>query len=243
MEYSPAFDKPLISGRLLRRYKRFLADIELASGEMITAHCPNTGAMTGCAEPGAPVLLSTSDNPKRKYAHTWEMVCIDGHWICIHSALANRLVALALEENRLSALSEIHDWRREVRSDGGSRIDFCGRDGTGRQFWMEVKSVTLHLGGGEGAFPDARSDRATRHIDTLLQKIREGERAALLFAVLHAGIDRVRAAVEIDPVYADRLHAAIDEGLEVYCYTAFGEATTTGQLALADPLPFLPTSG
>ncbi|GAB3372611.1 DNA/RNA nuclease SfsA [Spongiibacter taiwanensis] len=215
MQWQP----PLVIGRLQRRYKRFLADVVLDDGLEVTVHCPNTGAMTGCAEPGSVVWLSPSTNPKRKLPYTWELVeTQDGHRICIHSALANGLVAEALDAGEIDELAQYKHWRGEWKLPSGSRIDFVLSDQAGDAEWdcyVEVKSVTLHRGGGQGAFPDAVSDRARRHVDELLALKRGGARVLLIFAVLHEGIDRVGPAADIDPRYAETLAAACADGLEV----------------------------
>lgn len=196
---------------LLRRYKRFLADIETAAGERLTIHCPNTGAMTGCADPGSAIWYGTSDNPRRKYRHTLELVRSgDGHLICIHSARANALVAEAAAAGLLPGVCANAPLRREVAVPGGSgRIDLH----VGGVF-VEVKAVTLKLADG-GAFPDAVSARATRHVETLTRLARSGHPAMLAFCVLHNGIATVRPADEIDPAYGTALRQAAAAGVRV----------------------------
>ena len=213
------FDPPLESGVLIRRYKRFLADVRADDGREFTIHCPNTGAMTGCAEPGTRIWFSRSTNKKRKYAHTWEIGSdTDGDLIVIHSARANALVRETIDSARLEPFEGVTDLRAEVALDreakhGASRFDFVGRRGD-RTFVVEVKSVTLKVRGG-GAFPDAVSTRARRHVDALAALTEQGYAAMLCFAVLHTGIDRVRPAVEVDPDYASALGHAIRRGVEV----------------------------
>ena len=155
---------PLTQGLLIKRYKRFLADITLPDGREVTAHCPNTGSMTGCIEPGWPVWLSHSDNPKRKLAWTLELVESPEGMICVHSALANRIVGEALERPGLLPFEAFNDIRSEVRYGKGSRADFV-LSGDGGRLYVEVKAVTLHVGDGLGLFPDAVSDRARRHVE------------------------------------------------------------------------------
>lgn len=212
----------LQGGYLLRRYKRFLADVVLDSGEEVTVHCPNTGAMTGCAEPGSRVWLSVSANPKRKYSMTWELVeTASGEAVCIHSALANGLVDEALQAGQISELAGYPNWQREKKLASASRIDFYAPAANGLpECYVEVKSVTLDCGGGRGAFPDAVSKRASRHIVDLCELREQGARVVLLFAVLHVGIQRVTPAAHIDPVYATTLSAAADVGLELIAYKA-----------------------
>jgi len=212
----------LQGGYLLRRYKRFLADVVLDSGEEITVHCPNTGAMTGCAEPGSRVWLSRSANLKRKYSMTWELLETEaGATVCIHSALANGLVHEGLLAGRVADLAGYTQWQRERKLASGSRIDFYAPPTQGLpECYVEVKSVTLDCGKGLGAFPDAVSKRASKHIEELAELRQQGARVVLLFAVLHEGIQRVTAASHIDPVYARTLGEAVDAGLEVLAYKA-----------------------
>lgn len=235
----------LIEAKLIKRYKRFLADVRLENGQEITVHCPNTGAMTGCAEPGMRVWLSTSENPKRKYPHTWELGELNnGDKICIHSASANKVVEQALARGGISELKHYSYIQREVKIDDGSRIDFCLTEPVQEQgvpgvCYVEVKSVTLAMGGGLGAFPDAVSKRALKHIESLLQLKAEGHRVVLFFAVLHTGIQRVQAAVHIDPAYAEGLRQAMQEGLEVICYGAEIQPREAEAVRLTGPLAFL----
>lgn len=225
------FDK-LIPGTLARRYKRFLADVDLAPGDSITAHCPNTGAMTGCAEPGSAVWLSLSDSKTRKYPHTWELVQTSRGLACIHSARANAVVEEAVAAGRVPALAGYRELRREVKYGAGSRADLQLLDpGT---CTVEVKSVTLCLEGGLGVFPDAVSSRASKHLDELRQLALAGERAVIFFCVFHEGIERVRPAWDIDPAYADALLAAVDAGVEAM---AWGASISPAGITLERQLP------
>ncbi len=207
---------------LLRRYKRFLADVQLPNGSQITMHCPNTGAMTGCSDPGSNVWYSSSDNPKRKYVHTLEIVeDAQGHLIGINSALANRLVEEWLAQGKLPALSGYTIVQREVAIPGGSgRFDFRLSSDSKPHCYVEVKSMTLHVGNGFGQFPDAPSKRATRHIEALQNCVTEGNRAVLLYCVQHSGILRAGVATEIDPVYSKAVRHARAAGVEILAYAA-----------------------
>lgn len=229
---------PLVSARLLRRYKRFLADVELDSGETMTVHCPNTGAMTGCAEPGSRVWLSQSDNPRRKYRYTWELVeTAAGHRACIHSARANDLVEEALRAGVVDELRGFEALAREVRlGTEGSRLDFLLQMPDAVHCYMEVKSVTLYWQRGMGLFPDAKSDRAARHLRELMAAVAAGHRAVLFFAVLHTGIDTVAPADAIDPRYAETFREALAAGVEVLAYAA---SISDSGLALQRRLPVL----
>ncbi len=223
----------LTEARLLRRYKRFLADVEFPNGDVITVHCPNTGAMTGCDAPGSRVWLQASDNPRRKYRWTWVLAeTTAGHLVWIYSARANALVAEALAAERISRLRGYREIRREHRVASGERIDFS-LSGAAEDCLVEVKSVTL-LGSEGGLFPDAVSQRATRHVDALMEARANGCRAVLLFACLHTGIRSVAPARNIDPVYGQRLDAASAAGVELM---AWGAEISTTEISLSKPLP------
>ncbi len=225
---------PLLQGVLLRRYKRFLADIELADGRRITAHCPNTGAMTGCAEPGWRVWVSVSDNPKRKYAHTWELVETDTGIASVNTGRANALVAEALAAGAISLSAPVHNIQPEARiPEGDGRFDFC-LETAGRRVYVEVKSVTLHVGAGEGAFPDAVSSRALKHLQALRRRVAAGDGALLIFCAQHSGVQRVRAAAEIDAQYAQALAEVHAAGVQV---AAYGCAVDPQQVVINRPLP------
>ena len=213
---------PLKCASLVRRYKRFLADIELEDGSVKTIHCPNTGSMKACIAPGSACWYSTSDNPKRKYPDTWEIATTpDGDLAGINTGRANSLVREAIEAGVVSELKDYDCIRAEVKyGREKSRIDFL-LSAEGRQpCYVEVKNVTLCLGGGLGAFPDAVSERGTKHLRELTSVAQQGDRAVILFCVQHSAIQKVRAAVEIDPAYAEALKIAHDQGVEVLAYGA-----------------------
>lgn len=224
----------LIQGRLLRRYKRFLADVELTDGQQITVHCPNTGAMTGCAEPGSRVWLSTSDSKTRKYPHTWELVETAQGMACIHSARANKVVRAGFEDGLIPGFEAYPDIRSEVKYGCNSRADLLLEGPEGRIF-IEVKSVTLCREDGQGLFPDAVSERGRKHLLELAAIIDESTRAIMFFCALHEGVERVSAAGQIDPRYRDTLSAVMGQGVEVL---AWGTAVSPQRIALARPLPF-----
>lgn len=224
----------LSQGRLIRRYKRFLADVELASGEVITVHCPNTGAMTGCAEEGSRVWLSHSDSKTRKYPHTWELVETGNGMACVHSARANKLVNEAFSSGLVPGFSAYPDIRTEVKYGRGSRADLLLQGPQGRVF-VEVKSVTLCREDGQGLFPDAVSDRGRKHLLELRDVLDRDTRAVMFFCAMHEGIDRVSAAGEIDPRYRDTLAEVVEQGVEVL---AWGAVVSPATLALARPLEF-----
>lgn len=226
---------PLLDGVIHRRYKRFLADVELPDGEVITVHCPNTGAMTGCAEPGCRVWLSHSASKTRKYPHTWELVETSGGLACIHSARANGVVREAFESGAVPGFADYPRVSAEVKYGQGSRVDLLLEGAPGRVF-LEVKCVTLYRAGGQGLFPDAVSERGRRHLEELAA-IRAGnaDRAVLFFCVFHDGVSRVSAAGDIDPRYRDALARAMAAGVEVL---AWRTAVSPAGLVLDTALPF-----
>ncbi|MCA6222588.1 DNA/RNA nuclease SfsA [Photorhabdus antumapuensis] len=233
MEFHP----PLQSATLIRRYKRFLADVITPEGETLTIHCANTGAMTGCATPGDTVWYSTSDNPKRKYPNSWELTeTQDGHWICVNTLRANDLVAEAIAQNAIPEFSEYQKTSREVKyGKENSRIDLLLQAEQQVNCYIEVKSVTL-LQENCGYFPDAVTTRGQKHLRELQHIAEQGQRAVLFFAVLHSGINQVAAAAHIDHNYSSLLEQAQNSGVEVICY----QANMTGKgMVLGDKLTFL----
>ncbi len=217
MQFAPA----LQHATLLKRYKRFLADIELADGQQLTIHCPNTGSMKNCAEPGFQVFYSDSNNPKRKYRHTWELAKDhQGHWIGINTHNANALVAEAIESGVIQEFNQIQSIQRDQKNgDESSKIDLLVTDTLGRHF-IEVKSVTLLEHDGVGYFPDAVSTRGQKHLRELMSVVDAGEQAWLIFCVQHSGIDKVRPAAHIDPDYANLFKQAAAHGVNIRAYQA-----------------------
>ena len=193
----------LRKAQLVKRYKRFLADVLLENGDAITVHCPNTGAMTGCAEPGSTVWLSVSYNPKRKYKHTWELVkTAQADLVCIHSAKANQLVKEAIRCGTITELQGYDQIRSEIKyGEENSRIDLL-LERESEQCFVEVKSVTLLADKNHhGLFPDSVSERGSKHLRELIAVKQSGHRAVLFFCVLHTGINDVAPADVIDSQY------------------------------------------
>jgi len=210
---------------LIKRYKRFLADVMLENGETITIYCPNTGAMTHCADAGDSIYFSESSNLKRKYKFTWELTHTKaGHWICIHSQLANQMVANALQAGEIPALAHYENFQAEVKyGSENSRIDFLLSSAEHPNCYVEVKSCTLldeSFADGQGFFPDSVSVRGQKHLRELMEMKALGYRAVLLFAVLHSGIDSVKPAAHIDAKYAQLFAQAEQAGVEVITYHA-----------------------
>jgi len=217
-------NSPLTKGTLIKRYKRFLADVKTENGDVITIHCPNTGAMTGCAEPGYTVYFSTSDNPKRKYPNTFELAQNHlGHFIGTNTIKANKVVVEAITNGLLPTLNNYALLATEVKyGNENSRIDILLTDNTDNSSakpncYVEVKSTTLLLDekSGLGAFPDAVTTRGQKHIRELAQMIQQGHRAVLVFLVQHTGIESVKVADTVDAKYAEELKKAFSVGLEI----------------------------
>lgn len=231
------FEPELESGSLIKRYKRFLADIELESGEIRTIHCANTGAMTGCAEPGNKVWFSTSSNPKRKYPNSWELSeTPHNHTICVNTIRANQLVEEAIRSGVITELQGYAQLRTEVKyGNENSRIDVLLQDEDRQDCYIEVKSVTLLDKEGQGFFPDSVTTRGQKHLRELTEMAENGSRAVLFFAVLHSGIEKVSAAHHIDPDYYSLLKQAKAKGVEVICYQV---QFTANEMKLHSALPF-----
>ncbi|AVF54278.1 UNVERIFIED_ORG: sugar fermentation stimulation protein A [Pseudomonas parafulva] len=216
MRFSPALEQ----GRLLRRYKRFLADIELATGEQLTIHCPNTGSMLNCMREGGLVWFSRSSDPKRKLPGTWEISeTPQGRLACVNTGRANALVEEALRAGIITELAGFTALKREVAyGEEGSRIDFR-LEFDGAPAYVEVKSVTLgYADSTTAAFPDAVTQRGAKHLRELAKLARQGIRAVQLYCVNLTGIEAVRPADEIDMAYAQALKVAAAEGVEVLAY-------------------------
>ena len=209
------FPTPLLEGRLLRRYQRFLADVDTAAG-ILTAHCPNTGSMQGCAEPGMRVWLSPATNPARKLAWTWELVeALPGVVVGMHTGRSNALVREAIEAGRVPELAGYPAIRPEVKYGEGSRIDLLLTAPGRPDCYVEVKNVTAAVAGHIGYFPDAVTTRGTKHLREMSAMIAAGHRAVLVFCVQRGDVDCVRPADHIDPVYARTLREAQAAGVEV----------------------------
>ena len=243
------FNPPLEPATLIKRYKRFLADITLPDDSERTIHCANTGAMTGCATPGTTVWYSTSDNAKRKYPNSWEISETDkGHRICVNTARANQLAVEAIENKTIVELLGYDALRTEVKyGSENSRIDILLEDSEKPPCYIEVKSVTLldeqqistkqgTSTKGQGFFPDAVTTRGQKHLRELTEMAESGNRAVLLFTVLHSGIEKVSAAHHIDAKYSLLLKQAQDAGVEVLCYKA--ELSST-QIQLKQAVEFI----
>jgi sugar fermentation stimulation protein A len=225
------FPSPLFQGTLIQRYKRFLADVLLPSGEIVTAHCTNTGSMMGCKEPGSAVYVSRCDKPGRRLLYTWEMIRVNGGWVGINTLHANRLVAEALEAGVIRELQGCQSIRREVCTRRRIRLDACLETSSGLCF-VEVKNVTL-AAEGVAAFPDAVSERGTKHLKELIRLRRNGYRTVVVFVVQRGDCDCFRPADEIDQEYGRWLRSAVKAGIEILPYRA---AVTPKEIVLTERL-------
>jgi len=209
---------PLIPGRLVRRYKRFLADVTLEDGTTVTAHCANTGSMLGCDRPGSRVLLSEANNPARKLRYTWELVRVGRAWVGINTARANGIVAEAVQAGQIPELTGHTGLRREVPYGKNSRIDILLTGGPGPTY-VEVKNTTL-AEGGTARFPDAVTERGRKHMEELARVVRGGAKAAVVFLVHRSDARRFCPADDIDPAYGKALRRAATAGVMVLPYGA-----------------------
>jgi sugar fermentation stimulation protein A len=204
----------LYPGILVKRYQRFFAEIELDTGETITAHCPNTGPMTGVCQIGAPVLVSFHDNPKRKLAYTWETIEIDGVWIGINTALPNKLVKIALEQQLLPELGTYQTVRSEVvyGQNNGSRIDFLLAGGE-RLIYLEVKNTTWSIDD-VAIFPDTETTRGQKHLRELID-VMPAAGAVMLYLINRGDLTKFAPGDTTDPIYGRLLRTAVAKGLQV----------------------------
>jgi sugar fermentation stimulation protein A len=234
------FASPLVSGHLVARYKRFLADVDLANGERITASCPNTGAMLGLTTPGAIVWLSTSDSPTRKYRHTWEMIEVPGEapspatHVGINTAHPNAIVAEAILNGAMPELAGYAGLRREVKYGQNSRVDIL-LEGAGKPAcYVEIKNVHLLRTSGLAEFPDSRTARGLKHLGELSGMVRSGCRAVMVYLVQRADAVAFSLAADIDPAYAAAAASARACGVEMLAY---GCELSPAAISLAKPLP------
>jgi len=212
------FPSPLTRATLVSRYKRFFADVVLGDGTGITAHCPNPGAMLGLNTPGLPAWISRSDDPKRKLAHTLELVEADGGLVGINTMHPNRLVAEALAADAIPELTGYATHRREVRYGTNSRVDFLLEAPGRAPCWLEVKNCHLRRTGTLAEFPDCVAARSLKHLKELTAMVEAGERAVMLFVIQRTDCDAFSACAELDPAYARGLTEAAARGVEVLAY-------------------------
>ena len=206
------FSQKLVAGKLNRRYKRFLTDVELLNGEIVTAHCTNSGSMKTCIEEGAPVMLTPVNDPKRKTKFTWEMIYINENWIGINTSVPNQLVYEWVKEGEMGKLKGYAHVKREVRF-GDSRFDVFAENERERCF-IEVKNVTMKIGD-YARFPDAVTSRGRKHLETLIEVKKKGMRAVMVFVIQRVDVNVFGPAWQIDPGYSETLIKACRQGVEI----------------------------
>jgi len=238
------FVDPYIKGILIKRYKRFLADIELEDGTVITAHTPNTGAMTGCSTPGSRVWLRETGNPDRKYPYSWEIVeAKPDVLVGIHTGLSNKLVLEAIEDGVIEELQNYQQIFTEVPyGSEKSRIDLLLKKDASddnEQCYVEVKNVTL-IEDNIAWFPDAVSIRGTKHLRELIKMVEQGHRAVIFYCVQRNDAVEFRPAETIDPLYAETLQRAVQAGVEAMAYIA---KVSTEEIKLTQSIPVAITNG
>ncbi|MHA1598866.1 MAG: DNA/RNA nuclease SfsA [Alphaproteobacteria bacterium] len=215
------FPDPLIPGKLIKRYKRFMADVELTDGTVVTAHCANSGSMLCVKDEGAEVWLSPARNPDRKLKYTWELIKIGKAMVGINTQWPNRIAEESILSGKIPELAGYETLRREVKYGKNSRIDLLLEDPTRPTCYVEVKSVTLRRGTGQGdplEFPDAVTARGTKHLAELSDMVEAGHRAVMLYLAQRNDGKTFSIAADIDPAYAKALKAAMKVGVEVLCY-------------------------
>ncbi|MFH0781956.1 MAG: DNA/RNA nuclease SfsA [Pseudomonadota bacterium] len=210
------FPSPLTDGILIKRYKRFLADIRLEDGSTITAHCPNTGTMLTCSTPGSAVCLSISNNPKRKYLYTLEMIKDGATWVGVNTARTNKLVAEAIADGEIAEFRNVDKIVAEIKTSRHARLDLLLMQGN-RSIYLEVKTCSLAIDGC-AMFPDAVTVRGTKHLRELTRLVEEGAEACIFFLVQRMDADRFAPAIHIDPKYGEALQQAITAGVGILVY-------------------------
>lgn len=211
------FTEPLITGTLIKRYKRFLADIKLEDGTIITAHTANTGSMKGLITPGNKVYLSYHDNPKRKLKYSWEIVNVGDSLVGINTSLPNKLVVEAIQNKLIPSLNNYQTLRTEVKYGENSRIDILLQDPQKEDCYIEVKNITL-LEGNIAMFPDSVSLRGQKHLKELMNVVKSGKRACMFYVIQRTDAKAFAPADHIDPEYGKLLRKAIETGVEVFVY-------------------------
>jgi len=213
------FQTPLIPARLIRRYKRFLADCRLEDGQEVTAHCANPGSMMGLAEPGMKIWLEPNDDPKKKLRYGWRLVDHEnGHFTGVDTSVPNRALRAALNARAIAPLAAYHNIRAEVKYGAASRIDFLLTQPDLPDVYVEVKSVTLCRQPGLVEFPDSVTARGTKHLGELAAMVQQGHRAVMLYLVQRTDCSHFDLARDIDPTYGAGFDAARAQGVELLCY-------------------------
>ncbi|MBW2603928.1 MAG: DNA/RNA nuclease SfsA [Deltaproteobacteria bacterium] len=207
----------LIPGILVKRYKRFMADVKLAGGEVVTAHCPNSGSMRECCEPGRPVHLSFHDNPKRKLKYTWELIEMPTSIVGVNTLIPNRLVAASIEAGLISDLSGYDDIAREVKTSDNTRLDILLSSEDGNRCYVEIKNCTL-VKEGVACFPDAVTSRGLKHLVELSSLVSKGFRSVIFYVIQRMDATIFQPADHIDPDYGRKLRQVLKHGVEILVY-------------------------
>lgn len=230
------FQTPLVPARLIRRYKRFLADMRLPDGQEVTAHCANPGSMMGLKEEGQLCWLEPNDDPKKKLKYGWRLVDHEnGHFTGVDTSLPNRALKAAFMAREVPEVSDYARVKPEVKYGENSRVDFLLTDDDKPDLWLEVKSVTLSRQTGLAEFPDSVTARGTKHLNDLAEQARKGDRAMLFYLIQRTDCTSVTLADDIDPTYAQTFREARQAGLEVLAYDC--KITPKG-ITLNTPVPF-----
>lgn len=229
---------PLIPATLIKRYKRFLGDVVLSSGQQLTVHTPNTGAMTGCAEPGSRIWLRDTQSVTRKYQYSWEVSeTPQGAMVGVHTGIVNQLVSEAIQGNIIQELQGYTDIRQEVRyGNENSRIDLLLQNISRVDCYIEIKNVTAVDNKGIAFFPDAVSKRATKHCRELLSEVKKGNRGVIFFCIQRNDVKAVRPADEVDAEYGKTLREVVQRGVEVIAYKAM---VTADEISLYQAVPVI----
>ncbi|BAX82082.1 DNA/RNA nuclease SfsA [Labilibaculum antarcticum] len=225
------FPNKLVHGRLIKRYKRFLADVVLDNGDIVVAHTSNSGSMKSCLEEGAEVYLTYVDDPKRKTKYTWEMIKINDSWVGINTLVPNQLVYEAVKNQEFVALREYSFVKREVKFDD-SRFDVFASN-EDEECFIEVKNVSMKVGE-YARFPDAVTTRGKKHLNTLMKVKKEGKRAVMVYVIQRTDVSKFAPAFDIDLEYAKTLNEAFEYGVELYAIQAI---VTPEQVELGELLP------
>jgi sugar fermentation stimulation protein A len=207
----------LVRGILVKRYKRFLADVKLDDGRVVTAHCPNTGSMTACSAPGQPVYISVHDNSKRKLKYTWELIKMPTSLVGVNTLVPNQLVYQAAKAGMISELAGYRVIEREVKAGNNSRIDLLLSNGPEERCYVEIKNCTL-VEGGVARFPDAVTSRGLKHLNELESLAKSGCRSVMFYFIQRMDARSFEPADQIDPAYGRGLRRAVSQGVEILAY-------------------------
>lgn len=226
---------PLIKGELIKRYKRFLADVRLPEGDVVTVHTPNTGSMKGCSEPGRTVYISHHDDPKRKLKYTWELIEMPSSWVGVNTSTPNRLVRSAVKAGKIPELNGYSRVKSEVKTGLHTRLDLVLENKDAPQCYIEIKNCTM-VEDGVAMFPDAVTERGRKHLENLAELVAGGERGVIFFLVQRSDAECFKPADHIDPEYGEVLRSVVEKGVEPLVYDV---AITETGIYVNRPLPII----